>query len=396
VAIEGLRKHSTTLFSGRLAGSFSRHAELLKDHANLTNHQLCVVASETLTGGKYIVKVIPDTDGAVMAVDTGLVIDLTDKDSDMITFTGVIRGLFIQAIEPVPETEAAMYAVLSSFSRYKRSSIEDNRQDRLDYVSSDIAISKDTGFSALSKLTPNNANLIYHQIQADATGELDDVYEVRIIPDTDVSLPNSVSTGVLLTFETASSAMIRFGAVLRGIELRAVTLLSEPAKVNIVLSSSVERFDEIVYDYIGVPAFIDDHLTDFDNPHQTNWDNLLNKPDSFVIHEHLPAGEELVIPLEYQLLVWERYEAEGSLIVGGKLVILNELPITRATDPDFTYNIGGNLTQIDYAAGEQKLFTYNGSGQLIQVDSLRDGTTLRKSFTYTGGGELDYITETWL
>jgi YD repeat-containing protein len=106
----------------------------------------------------------------------------------------------------------------------------------------------------------------------------------------------------------------------------------------------------------------------------------------------------LTIENQQQLLVWESIDIHGSLTVApdGELIILHDRPETRAVDPDFTYNLSGDLTQIDYAAGEQKLFTYNGSGQLSQVDSLRDGTTLRKTFVYTGGGELDYITEEWI
>lgn len=61
--------------------------------------------------------------------------------------------------------------------------------------------------------------------------------------------------------------------------------------------------------------------------------------------------------------------------------------------PDFTYNVGGELTQIDYDDGSQKIFSYNGNGDLTQLDYIRNGLTLRKQFFYTGGGDLDYITE---
>lgn len=400
MAIEGLRKHSTTLFKGVLSGTQTRYATLLPAHTNLTNHQLCMAADQTLTGGIYKVKIIPDTDGANMTVDTGLVLDLTDRDSAMVTFTGVIRGIYLEAVELIPEIDARLYAVLSSFSRYKRTSIEDNRQERLDYVSSDIAVSTDAGFNSLAKLTPNNSNLIYHQISLSATEAQADTYEIRIIPDADVTLPTTVATGIQVVFDGKADTVVRFGAVLRGIELRAVELFPQPptgaAKMDIVLSSSVERFDELVYDYIGIPVNIDDHISDFDNPHQTSWDNLLNKPTAWLNKNYLFSGESLLVPEYHQFLVWEQYFNEGSLAVQGTMVILNELPTSRAREPDFTYNLSGNLTQIDYAEGQQKLFTYNGSDQLTQVDSTRDGSTLRKSFFYTGGGELDYITEEWI
>ena len=68
--------------------------------------------------------------------------------------------------------------------------------------------------------------------------------------------------------------------------------------------------------------------------------------------------------------------------------------ITHPTGPDFTYT-SGDLTRIDYDGGEYKLFTYT-SGVLTRVDYISNGLTKRKDFTYGGGGELDYITQSFV
>lgn len=401
MAIEGLRKYSTTLFAGVLSGQQPHWSGLLPNHTNLTNHQLIMTASETIADGegKYAVYIIPDTDGVNTAVDTGLVLDLSNKDSAIVRFTGVIRGLYLQATDIIVTPSVRISAVLSSFSRYKKTSVEDNAQNRLDYVSSDLG--QLTTGNKFSAGTDNHSNMIYHQLSLMANAPLDDVYNIRIIPDSRRSLETSVDIGVQVEFGGKQSAMAYFGGVLRGVVLERVDGTSSGDAVRIVLSSTVERPDEVVYTYIGeaTAVNIDDHLSDYDNPHQVSYDQILGDKPIFgfpVVNTFIAGTEAQTIPSGYQLLVWESAEVGGSLTVAGELIILHDRPETRAVDPDFTYNLGGELTQIDYAAGEQKLFTYNGSGQLTQVDSLRDGTTLRKTFTYTGGGELDYITEAWI
>jgi hypothetical protein len=84
-------------------------------------------------------------------------------------------------------------------------------------------------------------------------------------------------------------------------------------------------------------------------------------------------------------------ELEARQIFGGTGGTTTTEPIS----PDFTYDINGNLTQIDYAGGEQKVFTYNGNGDLQYLDFIKDGTTWRKEFFYVGD-QLDYITEGYI
>jgi len=101
--------------------------------------------------------------------------------------------------------------------------------------------------------------------------------------------------------------------------------------------------------------------------------------------------ERFTIAEDKQYLIWQRFEVEGSLIIdaGGHLVVLGE-GIPEPVAPDMTFT-NGDLTQIDYGSGEQKLFSYSG-GDLTRVDFLQDGTTLRKDLFYIGG-DLDYIDE---
>ena len=104
--------------------------------------------------------------------------------------------------------------------------------------------------------------------------------------------------------------------------------------------------------------------------------------------------ETLVIGNDKQYILWQRIEIEGSVIIedDGELVILGH-GIPEETDPDMTY-VNGDLTQIDYGSGEQRIFNYSG-GDLNRVDFLQDGTTLRKDLFYSGG-DLDYIDEYYI
>jgi len=392
--VEGLRKYSSTLFHGKNPIQAAKWSGRLPDHKNLTNHQLCIVASGIVTAGVYAVHIIPDTDREDMSATIGLTLDLTGKNSAMIRFTGVIKGIRLFTTTPITDS-VTLSAVLSSFSRYKRSheGSAPRPGDRLDYVSSTIAMTRASGFSDFTANTENHRNMIYHQIALSANNALADQYRVRIIPESEYTLEASVDTGRIIDFNNTESAFVYFGGVMQGIHLEAITAPTAGSIVSMVLSSTVERSDEIIYDFIGDSPTVDDHVGDLNNPHQTSWDNLLNKPEVFPNHEVLRIP--LTIPNEYQLLIWEKFEIDGGALEvapGGKLIILHDRPETELTGPDFTYNGSGELTQIDYDNGEQKLFTYT-AGDLIRVDTLIDGTTLRKDFYYGGGGELDYIDE---
>lgn len=58
----------------------------------------------------------------------------------------------------------------------------------------------------------------------------------------------------------------------------------------------------------------------------------------------------------------------------------------------FTYT-DGQVTRIDYASGAYKTFTYV-DGLLTQLDLVRDGTTIRKAFSYNPDGTLASMTQT--
>jgi len=134
----------------------------------------------------------------------------------------------------------------------------------------------------------------------------------------------------------------------------------------------------------------------------TNGDAIAGDPvfgayDWPSIKTTVEAVDVALVQTGFQALVWDQIKVNlgGSLTVDGTMVVLGDQPDPDPISPDFTYGGGGELTQIDYPSGEQKIFTYNGSGDLTRLDYIRDGVTLRKDFTYLGG-DLDFITETYL
>lgn len=110
----------------------------------------------------------------------------------------------------------------------------------------------------------------------------------------------------------------------------------------------------------------------------------------------IDVDESVTIPTDNQMLIYDGLQVNGELIIepGGALYVFND-DLPEPLSPDFTYDLSENLTQIDYAGGEQKLFTYNGNGDLQYVDFIQDGTTFRKEFFYTGG-LLDYVDEYYI
>ena len=136
-------------------------------------------------------------------------------------------------------------------------------------------------------------------------------------------------------------------------------------------------------------------LGELDTPGYLYFDGTDLSGTEFPLHDiRVETSESLTIPANKQYLIWQEIIVQGDLVVepGGELVILDEEPYPDLTNPDFTYS-AGNLSQVDYSGGEQKSLTYNGSGDFTQLDFVRDGLTYRKEFTYTVGGDLDYITE---
>ncbi len=127
--------------------------------------------------------------------------------------------------------------------------------------------------------------------------------------------------------------------------------------------------------------------------------NVLEQTDWPTIRPYIDVGESHDIPDRHQMIVNEKMTVDGTLnILGsGELIVLDDDPqVTFPISPDFTYGAGGELTQIDYAGGGQKLFTYGGGGELTVLDYISNGITKRKEYFYGGGGELDYITQTIL
>lgn len=102
------------------------------------------------------------------------------------------------------------------------------------------------------------------------------------------------------------------------------------------------------------------------------------------------ADTPLTIPNDYQYLLWQEITVNDELLIedGGELVLLDaDLPALKGPDMSYT---AGDLTQIDYDDGSQKILSYT-NGNLTRVDLIRDGWTLRKDLYYDLNGDLDYI-----
>jgi hypothetical protein len=366
---EDFRKVSTLLFHNRdgLAGDWSG---VLEKHKNLMHHQLYLVASEIVLSGAFEVHVVPDTGSKLpTTVATGrhlsfyqnprTLFEISQKDSSYAYFTGVIQGLQLKVSEAFdPDQDFTFSAVLTSFSQQRQHGA---REERFDYVSSTIITDKPSDdLINISLPTPDHSNMAYHQLMMTSDTPVGrTTYEVRVVPDVEEELETSVFIDNYLFFprpeypngpffpsEAASNNSFGgdtksfigwFGGVFRGIHLKA---LDDPAigpedghLFTVVLSSSVEQFDETVYQYIGRPPGLgdvidglDDHLGDFDNPHKTSWDNLLNKPDlgitDWPLHkDFIAADQTLTIADGFQYHIDGPFDIEGELNVEGTLVI---------------------------------------------------------------------------
>lgn len=364
---EQFRKVSTTVLKNAQSdvGDWSG---LLPNHRNMTSHQIVIVSSGVLAAGEYQVRIIPDTSTKKVrnSIPVSKVISLAGKNSGLINFTGVIKGIHLRAAV-LPSAGETISVVVSSYSRVRRSSVGKTEKDvDHDYVSTDIATEIPSDFGGVSKTLPNHRNMIYHQLSVNASGALvAGEYRVRFIPDSDDVLEGSVDTGKTLKFDNDTSAFVQFGGVMRGIHLEPVTIASAGYLTSISLSSSVERFDEIIYEYIGDPPTLGgdfySHINNFNNPHQTSWGNLLARPPNVM------SWAGMWEPREYQqlMVVWDRPYT----------MIANKVTSDRAApqligDPEFlmpapTWNNYFDMSSV--WSGHSYLFTEPGHVNAVRV-----------------------------
>lgn len=64
-----------------------------------------------------------------------------------------------------------------------------------------------------------------------------------------------------------------------------------------------------------------------------------------------------------------------------KIAHKDEYSDAEETDPTYTY-VASNLNRIDYASGNYKLFSYDAGGNLTQLDFVKGSVIYRKVFTY--------------
>lgn len=327
---EHFRKVSTTLFSRRnaQAGDWS---SLLPNHTNLMNHQLYFMASAPITAGSFRVHIVPDTSSRIPATaDTGFLVDFGGtKDSAHLNFTGVIKGLHFKMVDAF-DAGITISAVLTSFSRMRQ-----KEEEQFDYVSTTIF--EDRASNTLTNFslpTPNHLNMVYHQLMIISDGPVAaGEWELRVIPDADEDLETSVYLDENVQFLAdpsggdGSSYIGWFGGVFKGLHLKSVVAPEAGHLFTAILSSSVERFDQVIHSYIGSSPITAAHLLDLANPHQTSWSNLLNKPvalgDWPVIRNSIVTGEEYTVPTGFQMLVWDSFVYDGgNLILDGDLVVI--------------------------------------------------------------------------
>ena len=175
--------------------------------------------------------------------------------------------------------------------------------------------------------------------------------------------------------------------------------LFDPESVIIEIIESTVVTDDKNARYTAIWRFIQEipqrikDLANMTAPGYIYHDGTNMVPHEWPLHDvRVELTESLVIPDNKQYIIWQSIEIEGSVSVeiGGELIILDD-GLPEPIGPDLTY-AAGNLTQIDYDGGEQKVLTYNGSDELTRVDFIRDGITFRKDLFYAAG-DLDYIDE---
>ena len=335
---ESFRKVSSTLFIGRNANAGDWTGRL-DDHGNLMNHQLYISASAPVLTGEFRMRIIPDSvDAPPNTVDTSYQVQfiggLVDNgDSAILNFTGVLRGVHLESVGTF-DPGITISAVLTSYRRQRAFGDE-----HLNYVSTTIFKDRPSGaLTSFSLQTPNHVNMAFHQLMlisdTPIPGPSGGEWEIRVIPDTDDDMETSVWVRKNMWFpadahgNAGTSFVHWFGGVFRGIHLKSVVPPESGHLFTAILSSSVERFDQVLFRNIdggaGNSPDLDDHLLDFDNPHMTSWDNLLDIPTHFTHKEYLAAGDAFTIPVREQYLVEGIFDVEGTLTVEGRLVILGD------------------------------------------------------------------------
>lgn len=98
--------------------------------------------------------------------------------------------------------------------------------------------------------------------------------------------------------------------------------------------------------------------------------NNIQIPDQSTFDDTTDAGLQ-----KLQVVQGRLYNADN------KIAHKDEFSAAEETDPVFTY-ASGNLSRIDYASGNYKLFTYDVSGNLTQLDFVKGGITYRKVMSY--------------
>lgn len=98
--------------------------------------------------------------------------------------------------------------------------------------------------------------------------------------------------------------------------------------------------------------------------------NNIQIPDQTAFDSGIDSGLQ-----KLQVVQGRLYSADN------KIAHKDEFTAAEETDPVFTYT-SGNLSRIDYASGNYKLFTYDLAGNLTQLDFVKSSITYRKVMQY--------------
>jgi len=274
---EHIRKVSTLLFHGRLS-DFGGWSGLTPDHKNSVNHQLTLSCSGVLAAGSYSVRIIPDDDSTLeSSVDVGEDLDMVGQNSAIAIFSGVLKGIHIKPTVPLSGGET-ISLVLSSYTKVYPDS---QNLNTVAHLSSNILDSKASSVGSFSSINPRHSEMIYHQIVLTSSQVLaDGKYNVRLIPDTDLSVESSIDIDKVLDIAGQNSAIIQFTGVIKGVHLEVTEALTVGAVISMVMSSAIERFDGLIGEAITIPpgshTHVEADITDLDKYTQAQVDSAIN------------------------------------------------------------------------------------------------------------------------